>query len=311
MSVTSVKLLNVTGSLTEDFHREYSGEVQIATTDAVNDGPVTVLNAVLGVYPYGSTFVHGTEGDILAVVRSIGNVRRRGSGSSNERLIWSADVKWSTRGTQRDPSDPPGDPTNWAWRIRGLNGTGQKWLTKDRTGRALVNSSDEPFEDVPPIDDPNAVLSLEKNTPTLSLSQWTEARGKVNSASLWGLDARCVRLVKWDWQVQWTGPGQAYVANTFEVHVKEDGYYYEPADVGYRERSGVNIDGTPAYTPILVNGEIPTKPVYLNGAGHVKQDGNPVVYFDGQGGNPDPFELEYEYDLGSIFPASLPVPIVS
>ena len=301
MSVSSVALMSVTGSMTEDFHREYVGEIQIATTSAANDGPVTVLNAIIGAFPYGSSFTHGTEADILAVVRSIGNVRRRSGVAAADRLIWSGEVRWSTRGTKHDPSDPPGDPTNWAWRVRGLNGT----------GRALVNSSDEPFEDVPPIDDPNAVLSLEKNTPTLSLSQWTEARGKVNSASLWGLDARCVRLVKWDWQVQWTGIGQAYVSNSFEVHVNEAGYYYQPADVGFREKAGVNVDGTPAYTPIIVNGEIPSKPVYLNGAGHIKQDGNAVVYFDGQGGNPEPFELEDQYDLGAIFPASLPGPIVS
>lgn len=309
MSVTSCVVKNTTGEITEELHREYTVSLEIQTNTA-SDGPVVVLAYVAGVYPYGTPYARGNDYDQFAVVRKIGPVKPVHA-TDRKQTMWSCELKYSTKGTKRDPNDQPGDPLQWSWKISGASGAGQKWLTKDRTGRALVNSADEPFEDVPPIDDPLIVLSLQKNTPTLSLSQWRNSRGKVNSATLWGLSRRKVKLREWKWDIAWTSAGVAYVDNKFEVEINEDGYNYQPADVGTREKTGVDQNGNTTYEVILIKGEIPARPQFLDGAGRRKTDAADVVYFDGLNGNPDPFELEDEYDFSAFFPAVLPGPIVS
>jgi len=304
MSVADIGFLTVTGTDTEDFHRQYDVVVQVTCTSE-SDGPQTVLNGVRNTMPYGSSFVYGNHSDPYATLRAIRNARR-----TEKRVVWHVDVQYSTKGSQRDPNDQPGDPLSWAWKVRGAFGSGQKWLTKDRNGRALVNSADEPFEDTPPIDDPLLILSLEKNTPTIDLDQWAEARGKVNDATLWGLQARRVRLMQWTWDIAYAGSGQPYVQNKFEVSINFDGYYYQPLDMGFREKTGLaDNNGFPKYTTITVNGELPTKPQFLDGFGSRLLLNIPPVYFDGIGGNPEPFELEDEYDFSQIFPSVLPGPI--
>lgn len=311
MSVTSATVINDTGTVTDDFHVEYSLTYQVITSTAA-DGPQVVLAYMRGIVPYGSTYARGNDSDSNAVCRFIGNARRIVSDAKTSgKFAWNVDVRYSTKGTKNDPADQPGDPLSWAWRVSGAYGSGQKWVTKDIDDRAIANSADEPFEDVPPIDDPLIVLRLEKNTPTISLQQWSEARGKVSETTLWGLEPRRVKLKQWTWTPQWTSSGVAYIANQFEVEIYFDGYYYEPADAGFREFVGLNTDGSPNYEPILIKGEIPTRPVFLNGAGQMKQSAAAVVYFDGQGANPNPFKLEKEYDFSTIFPAVLPGPITA
>ncbi len=307
MSVTRVDVVDIKATNTEDFHREYDLTYRVIT-DSESDGPDTVLAS--GSLPtYGQPYAYGSESNPFASCRFVGNARR--DQGEKTRKAWLVDAKFSTRGSNRDPNDQPGKPLDWAWKVSGSFGTGQKYSNKDRTGRALANSANEPFEDVPPIDDQILLLTLEKNLPTLSLSQWADSRGKVNDATLWGLPARRVKLMQWSWTPQWTGAGQAYVACKWEVAINFDGYYYEPRDEGYREITGVDAEGLTTYAPILINGELPSKPEYLNGSGERLNAAFDPVYFNGVGGNPDPFEIEEEYDLGSIFPAVLPGPITA
>jgi hypothetical protein len=303
VSVTNIGFISVSGTDTEDWHRQYDVVAQV-TCSSESDGPQTVLNGVRSSLQYGSTFAYGNDSDPYATLRSIRNARR-----TDKRKIWQVDLQYSTKGSQRDPADQPGDPLSWAWKVRGSFGSGQKWLTKDRTGRALVNSANEPFEDVPPIDNPLLILALEKNTATIDLDQWAEARGKVNDATLWGLSGRRVRLMQWAWDVAWTGNGQAYIVNKFEVSIDFDGYYYEPLDMGFREIDGIDLDGNATYSPMLLKGELPSKPLFLNGQGGRLAEGANPIYFDGVGDNPEPFELEDQYDFSTIFPATLPGPI--
>lgn len=306
MSVTRVNAIAVTATNTEDLHREYHVTYRVIC-DSTADGPVTVLNA--GNLPrYGEQFSYNSDTDAFATCRFVGNCRMEKFEEGSQRS-WLVDASYSTRGSNRDPSDQPGKPLDWAWKVSGNYGTGQKYSQKDKTGRALVNSAQEPFEDVPPIDDQLLLLTLEKNLPTISLTQWADSRGKVNDDTLWGLAARRVKLVQWSWQPQWTGAGAAYVACKWDVAINLDGYYYEPLDQGFRELVGFDNANKAIYEPIKVMGELPSKPVLLNGAGERLNAAFDPVYFDGLGGNPDPFEIEEEYDLNSIFPAVLPGPI--
>lgn len=305
MSVQSVAVANVVGNVVEEVHREYTVTYRVITSTRA-DGPYVVLSS--GNLPQrGQFYAYGNDLDVFATCKQIGPARlERGEDSGK---VWLVDALFSTKGSNRDPADNPGDPISWAWKVRGSFGSGQRYYTQDANGRAIVNSSDEPFEDVPPVDEPRMMLSLEKNTATLNIDQWSETRGKVNSSSIWGLPARRVKLVQWSWDVQWTGQGAAYVANKFEVEINDEGYYYQPLDQGFRVKMGLNADGTFDYAPIFARGELIAKPVNLDGQGAQLLAGQPAVYFDAAAGATQRYELEGEYDFTQIFPAVLPGPI--
>ena len=305
MSVQSVAVLNVVGNVVEEVHREYTVTYRVITSTRA-DGPYVVLSS--GNLPQrGQYYSYGNDLDIFATCKQIGPARlERGEDSGK---VWLVDAVFSTKGSSRDPADNPGDPISWAWKVRGSFGSGQRYYVKDANGRAIVNSAGDPYEDVPPVDEPRMTLSLEKNTATIDIDQWAETRGKVNSAAIWGLAARRVKLLQWSWDVQWTGQGAAYVANKFEVEINDEGYYYQPRDEGFHELLGVKADGSRNTRHIKAEGELVSKPQLLNGQGLVLPAGQAPVYFDAAAGATQRYELEGEYDFTQIFPSVLPGPI--
>lgn len=307
MSVVSVTKRDWSGTVAEDGHREYM-ITYCVRTNSESDGPAVVLAS--GSLPVrGDMYVSGNDADVFAGCSFVGNARRDKSDAT--RLLWLVDAKFTTKGSKEDPNNPPGDPLSWAWKVSGSFGAGQRYPTKDIADRAIVNTADEPFEDVPPVDEPTIILKLEKNTATVSLSQWYSAKGHVNSTEIWGLPVRTMRLLQWNWSPQFTGAGRVYVNNQFEVEVNFAGYYFKPLNVGYREKLGVDADGKATYRAITANGELIAKPAYLDTFGQRQLAGEDPVYFDGEGDNPQGFKLEYEYDFTQIFPATLPFPITS
>lgn len=305
MSVSRVDVVNVVGNTVEEVHREYTITYRVITTTRA-DGPYVVLSA--GNLPRrGDFYQYGNDLDIFATCKSIGPARLERAEDTGK--AWLVDAVFSTKGSQRDPADNPGDPISWAWKVSGSFGSGQWYPRKDANGRAIANTADEPFEDVPPIDDPRMIISLEKNTASLNIDTWKKTRGKVNSSPLWGLPVRQVKLLQWSWNVQFTGQGAAYISNKFEVEINDEGYYYSPLDQGFREKLGKKPDGKPNYWTVLLNGELPTRPVRLDGNGQVLLEGQASVYFDAAAGLTKRYELEGEYDFTTIFPSVLPGPI--
>jgi hypothetical protein len=307
LSVTSVTAIEATGDITEEGAREYVVTLEVIT-NSVNDGPYTVLTTA-SLPTRGQQYSYGGESDPYAFCRRVGGCKLRDVDGT--RKIWRLSAHYSTLGSKENPENQPGNPLDWAWKISGRVTGDRKPKFKDRNNRAIANSADEPFDPAPELLSPNVLLDLKKNTATISLEQWWNSQGAVNNADIWGLgSSRKARINTWTWDIIYTGNGGAYIANHFEVEVRRDKFLFEPLDQGFRKKIGINGNGEPEYAPILIRGDIPSKEIPLDGQGSVLLAGAPLVFFDGAGDNPEPFELEDEIDFSSIFPNPLPGPFV-
>lgn len=307
MSVVSVTCVDVSGDITEEGHRTYVKTFEVRTNSRT-DGPFTCMSS--GSLPVrGDTYAYGSESDVFASCKRVGNFKLRDVDKTGQ--LWRCEAQYSTAGSKEDPNNQPGNPLDWAWKISGGPNGDRKVMNKDKDGRAIQNSSDEPFEPLPEITAPNGLISLAKNTATISLTTWWDYQGAVNDADIWGLGAaRRARINSWTWEVVFYGNGGQYIANRFEVECNRNKFQYEPLDRGFRRLTGVDIYGKPSFSPITIQGELPSKPVMLDGLGETLNAGASPVFFDGIGGNPNPFKLEDEVDFSAIFPNPLPGPFV-
>ena len=303
MAVVDINAIEAEGSITEEGSREYTVTLEVITS-ATTDGPYTVLsNSSL---PYrGQTYSYGGETDPFAFLKRLGGCKLKSADQT--RKVWRLQAYYSTLGSKEDPNNQPGNPLDWGWKIKGRITGDRKPVHKDKDDRAIQNSAEEMFDPLPELMSPNVVLDMQKNTATLSLETWWTYQGAVNNADVWGLGAaRKARINSWTWDIVYTGGGGSYFSNQFEVEIRRDKFQFEPLDQGYRKKTGINGDGTAKYEPILINGELPSKEVPLDGNGAVLLAGQPLVFFDGQGAHPNPFKLEDEVDFSTIFPNPLP-----
>ena len=307
MSVTAVTCVDVAGDTTEEGHRTYTKTFEIRTNSRM-DGPYTCMQS--GSLPWrGDSYSHGSEADPFAMCKKVGNFKLREVDSTSQ--LWRCEAMYSTAGSKEDPDNQPGNPVDWAWKVSGGITGDRKVMAKDKDGRAIKNSSDEPFEPLPEVIYPNVVINLSKNSAYISLSQWWEYNGSVNDAAIWGLTAaRKARINSWTWEVVFYGNRQKYIANKFEVEINTKTFVYAPLDQGFRRLTGVDINGKPSFSPITIHGELPSKPVLLDGLGETLNAGASPVFFDGVGGNPASFKLEDEVDFSAVFPNPLPGPFV-
>lgn len=305
MSVTSVQSLSAEGGYAEDLSRTYTARWRVVTNSR-NDGPRTILSAA-GLPKYGDPFAFGSDTDSNATVRSASASLESVDATLRSYIVT---LQYSSRGGSADPQDNASDdPTDWGWKISGDADVFMKAPETDIDGRALVNLVEEPF--VVEIEDPQPTLILEKNTKTISLTQWAQAQKKVNQNDIWGLPKRTVKLKKWAFAFAYTGPNQAYVQNRFEVGVNFSGFFFKPPNQGRRQKVGVDIDGKAIYE--AARGDdftILSEPRNLDSAGAFLIDGGAPTFFDQVAGPLQRFKLEEEYDFSSIFPATLPGPFV-
>lgn len=286
-------------------HRQYTSIYEVITDD-VNDGPLTVVNAS-GVPAYRSTYTWGNDSDpwcfcnsITASIRDVKETRR----------LWTLTLVHSTRPATRCADTKIEDPLMEPLRVRGSFSQFSKPAEKDRNSKAIRNSVDEPFVPAIEIDDSRKILYIQRNTRVISLSQWCDFSDSVNSNAMWGLDARCIKLNQWDWEVLYYGTCDWYVSHQWEFHMqydKEKAEYskwnHRPLDVGFRYLDG----GTaPDYKTIPDRIDYPRhQPTPLDGHGEIVDlaSGGVPFFHD--------FEIYKERNFGLLgLPDPLPGPFV-
>lgn len=309
MSVTAVNQIDSTCTESDDGTIEYDVTLE-AITDAISDGPRTVL-AHASVPKRGATYAFGGDTDGYASCRS----RSLSYRSKDEtRRLWAIKLKYSTKGSSQNPTDSAGgtptDPIDWSWKCSGDTWQRLQAPDFDRNGRALANVVGEPFLPPPENELHHPLITLTKNHPTLSLTVWSEAQGKVNSTPTWGLDARRIKLREWRFTEHWIGQDVMYFSNTLVVEIKPDGFFFQPPNMGHREFIGVDpATGKPKHRVIVDDMKIPVaRPVSLDAFGSQLPNGSPVLHFDQAAGALQKFELEDEYDFrgNDVLPLTLP-----
>lgn len=309
MSVSEVKFLKSEGGYDEQGNVTYNVKYQILTSSRT-DGILAILYTS-GLPVFGDTYETVTESDGRASLRSA-SAEIADDSETLRKWIWSG--VYSSKGTDSDSNQSPQntDQVDWAWKASGSFAMFMRSPEADKDGRALVNTTNEPFMPPPEIDDPQLELILEKNTPSLSLTSWSTTRGKVNSVTMWGLIPRAIKMRQWSWKVHYVSKSFAYIENRFDLGIKIAGHYYQPLNAGFRENGDLDIAGKRKYNYAKSEDGIPlASPRLLDVNGKFLVDGATPTFFDQVAGNTQRFKLEDEYDFSSILPAVIPGPITT
>jgi hypothetical protein len=304
MSVVVVQYSESTANEAEDGSITYAAK-WLVVTNATTDGPRTVL-AASGLPKRGDTFTGGGDTDIYASCRSRSVAL---ASVEDTRKKWIVSLEYSTKGSSQNPQDQSGgpqDPIDYTWKLKLNTWSRQIAPDTDQNGRALVNTANEPFLPPPEYEKQHGVVVLTKNNQTHDLIDWAAAIGKVNSVAMWGLGVRCLWLRSWDVDEHWLGNGNMYFANTLAVAIKGDGWYFKPPNMGHRAFV-FDPTGNKKARVILDELGVPVaRPWPLDENGFALHADAVPLHFDQNIGALQKFELEEEYDLTPILPASLP-----
>lgn len=225
--------------------------------------------------------------------------------------IWRVTAVHSTKGDLRQGQQVRDNPVFEPAKIRGSFQNFTEQMFRDRNGKPIVNAAREPY--LPPLqkESSNDSFSISFNTLAISLSKRSSFRNSVNSAPIWGLARRRIKLTAWNYEILWVG-GFPYVHHDFEFLVSGKthpnscqfpsgvtGWYDTLPNMGHSQLvSGVQ-------KPILVNDVRKKEPSYLTCAGAVI---NPTSVNETW----NTFEVEEEADFTTIpgMPLVLPGPFV-
>jgi hypothetical protein len=299
MSVGAATQLSTDETIDQDGHQVYTSVYMVVATTAT-ENPITVRNAS-GIPAYGSSYSWGgvTNPDAYLI-----GARTSRSDTDGTHLKWLVTVTHSTRATSRNKAQGlQTSPLAEEWRISGSFVQTTRVADKDRNGRALQNSADEPKG----IEVPDGYDTLRLSGPSafISLSTRAQAINKVNSETIWGLIARQLYLAQWQYQIMSNGTSQ-YVHNDLEFWIKYAKWNDTFLDEGTREYLGASDPDPAKWYRAIPDGIDGAQSVHLlDGAGRLlNRTANPNgIYLEN--------EVLYEYDFTRLgFPNPLPGPFV-
>jgi hypothetical protein len=276
MAVSAVNRISTELAIDDQGYRVYTSVWEVITT-AVADGALTALSAA-GLPASGSTYVWTDGADAEAIRTPKTSVKMRAEG---HRKFWRVTVTHATNPKSCEAALPT-SPLTVPIKIKGGWRGRTKIATEDRNGDPLINSSDEPIMPGIEIDDDQDGVTIEVNTATLSLTTRAGFKNRVNSNVMWGCAARTIKMIRWDYELLYHGACLEYFHNVLEFGINTDGWDPRIPDQGFREKLGVDSDGTRMYkTFVSEQDHGPLKqPRMLDGAGSPLPDGDPIEWLE-------------------------------
>lgn len=284
----------------QDQHRTYRSRY-LVTTDDREDGPITALTAA-GLPAMGDSYSWFGETDARAIVRTPWHsVQPKTGDDQGGRRQWIVTVTHTTiertKCQEDDWATPLDEPAKWS----GTFNERRVVAIKDKDNRQIQNTAQEPFVPALEQSEYDDTLTVAWNAATLTVATRNGAIGRVNSGTYYGLSARKIKILSWDFEVLYYGTCTCYVANRVAMAIRYAEWKEQPLNQGFREIVGG------AFREILdARGMRPAQPVPLSAAGAALAPGAALVYFDGAGGNPNPFKLEAEVDFATLGLPALP-----
>lgn len=183
---------------------------------------------------------------------------------------WMATVTYSD---ERQLSD---NPTSDAAEINWGSEQFQKVAVTDRDGNLIVNSAGDLFDPPAMIDDSRRVVTVSKNLATVP-SWILDYQDAINSDAF-TIDGISIAVGKAKMQAVTVGPKQrrnstVFRTVNFTIHLQRDGWTLDILDAGYNRKDA--LDATKRQ-PITINGQLPSAPYPLNGAGVPLENPSPV-----------------------------------
>src|SRR5690606_11373931 len=115
--------------------------------------------------------------------------------------LWKVVVEHTTKGGKRCAEENIDDPLKIPPVISGSFVAYTRVAEKDKDGNPILNAAKEPFLPAPEVEDHQDTLVYDVNTAIINLALRAQFRGTVNSTPIWGLPARCVRIVQWSYDI--------------------------------------------------------------------------------------------------------------
>ena len=275
----------ISSELSEDTegHRTYTSIYQVITDDKL-DGPLTA-RAAAGIPAIASGYAFGNDSDPWAFCIRRPSVRLAEGGDSAKK--WHATVEHTTKPSKTCKTATIEDPLDQPPVISGSFVSVIMPAEKDMDGEPITNSADEPFIPAIEIEDHEDTLIYEINTATISLATRAKYTRSVNDAPLWGLPARCVRLVQWGWDVAYYGQCNNYIRNRLEFAIRpaDRPWDFNILDQGTRIKIGFIADPSGQFDPSPIYDTVKDRkdeglngPFQLDGKGLQLKKDSPAVF---------------------------------
>ena len=198
--------------------------VWLVVTTEEADGPAVVRNAS-GLAVPGSYWDFGNDEDIWAFCTHEKSVERWGVVDGEIGIWWlvtqvfTTDIGSFSRCSELEFDNPLAEPA----RVSGGYVRYIKEATHDKDGNLLLMSSGERMKGEPvEVDEGRPTVQIGINSATLPLTTFTDFRGKLNNATLWGLPPRCVKLADVIWRRFFYGTCTYYYQIDYTFDIKLD-----------------------------------------------------------------------------------------
>lgn len=290
MTVSDVNTISAEGGFDEQGYRTWR-VIQEAFTTARQDGPITVLTDArvpqfLDAFQFGNDYDYGAR----CIKRSA--VLKSAEQSSR---AWTVTLEYSSKPLSRPPQESLiDDPLLLPAEVSGDFVKAQEPLTKDKDGNPADNSAGDLFEGL--VKDTNyRTLNIAKNFARVP-DDIDDFMNAVNSTTFFGLSARKWKLDSVKIAEQYHGNRTPFYRLTFEFTSNPNTWDFMPADRGWRYKVSGNWAKWKEDTTGLDMGGL----FYLDGSGGKRGNSDPVVYFDGLSGNPNPIRGYNEKDFAEL-----------
>lgn len=270
------------GSRDDKGYREYK-LVNIVRADPL-DGP-SVVRQTPGLPVVGSLWNVGNDSDLIAFCTPQMTIKwYKPPPSGGPHRFWRVEQTFTTKPYEQDlPSESLDNPLLEPQKLSGNFVKYMQQATRDKDGNAIESSSHETLEgpDVE-FDFNRPVVRIEQNVMSLGLASFAHRIDTVNSAPLWGLAARTIKLSNVSWERKLYGGGIRYYTRVFDFDIDFSTFDRVVPDRGYMALGRIKPGSDPPTWEIPA-GWVNTNPLHFSRC--IDADGQPTgkVYLDGAG----------------------------
>lgn len=183
---------------------------------------------------------------------------------------------WTVTANYSDERVIDDNPTDDAAEINWGSEQFQKVAVVDRDGNLIVNSAGDLFDPPAMIDDSRRVVTVSKNLA--AVPSWILDYQDAINSDTFTIDGISIAVGKAKMQAVTVGPKQrrnstVFRTVNFTIHLQRDGWTLDILDAGYNRKDP--LDATKRQ-PITINGQLPSAPYPLNGAGIPLENPSPT-----------------------------------
>lgn len=206
-------------------HREYKIEHLVRTSQG--NGPAAALTCP-GLPTPGSEWLFDHEVDLWATCKLDADVQPYSLKSGEPPTHYTVTQTYSSKGDDKKCKDEQqDDPLLQPPKVSGNSNKFNEEATKDRFGKAIKNSSHEPFKGTQvEYEEYRDSVKVEQNVadPNQGYVLPYQMRNTVNDLPLWGFPSRSIRLAGAPWERKFYGHCSIYYTRTleFEIYIKKD-----------------------------------------------------------------------------------------